>query len=66
MHANNLNVMGREAEITLKLTESEAWDLLSRCLNSIEADTEDGRTAMNKLAKALQAADANNHLRLAA
>ena len=40
--------------INLELTSTEAWELLSRCLNSSEADNPASREAMRKLADALR------------
>ena len=44
--------------LLLDLTEEEAWELLSRCLNSTEPDNEISREILRKLAKALQNAPA--------
>jgi hypothetical protein len=41
-------------KLLLDLTEEEAWELLSRCLNSTEPDNEISREILRKLAKALQ------------
>ena len=46
--------MSTEGTITIQFTEDEAWELLSRCLNSTEPDSEVSREALGKLAAALK------------
>ena len=43
-------------DISLTLTQEEAWELLSRCINSSEMDTETSKSAIKKLANCLKAA----------
>ncbi|MFY9235347.1 MAG: hypothetical protein WAO58_12920 [Fimbriimonadaceae bacterium] len=43
-----------ERDLTLCLTSEEAWELFTRCLESPEADTEHSKTALQKLAAALE------------
>jgi len=57
--------MLREECVTITLTRTEAWDLLSRCLNSAEADTTESKEAMRKLADALRDQNSAPPLRLA-
>jgi len=38
----------------LVLTQEEAWELLSRCLNSSDPDNETSKALLKKLAKILQ------------
>jgi hypothetical protein len=49
-------IMWREEELLLSLTQEEAWELLSRCLNSTDADNEISKVVLNKLARILQCA----------
>ena len=49
-------IMWREDELMLALTQEEAWELLSRCLNSTDADNEISRIVLKKLARVLQCA----------
>jgi hypothetical protein len=49
-------IMWREEELLLALTQEEAWELLSRCLNSTDADNDISKTVLKKLAKVLQGA----------
>jgi hypothetical protein len=48
--------MWREEELFLVLSQDEAWELLSRCLNSAEPDNEVSRRTLQKLARLLQCA----------
>jgi len=48
--------MWREEELLLTLSQEEAWELLSRCLNSSDADNEVSKTVLKKLARILQLA----------
>lgn len=48
--------MWREEELFLVLTQEEAWELLSRCLNSTDADNDISKVVLKKLAKVLQCA----------
>jgi hypothetical protein len=48
--------MWREEELLLVLTQEEAWELLSRCLNSTDADNDVSRVVLKKLARVLQCA----------
>jgi hypothetical protein len=41
-------------ELFVVLSQEEAWELLSRCLNSSEQDNEVSRQVLRKLAKVLQ------------
>lgn len=49
-------LMWREEELLLVLTQEEAWELLSRCLNSTDADNDVSRVVLKKLARVLQCA----------
>jgi hypothetical protein len=49
-------IMWREEELLLALTQEEAWELLSRCLNSTDADNDVSKSVLKKLAKVLQSA----------
>ena len=48
--------MWREEELFLVLTQEEAWELLSRCLNSTDPDNETSKVVLKKLARILQCA----------
>ena len=48
--------MWRDEELFLVLTQEEAWELMSRCLNSAEPDNETSRAVLRKLARILQCA----------
>ncbi len=48
----------------MRLSTEEAWELLSRCLNSLEPDTALSKDALKKLADALKE-EGKSHLRLA-
>ena len=48
--------MWREEELFLVLTQEEAWELMSRCLNSVDPDNEVSRNVLRKLARILQCA----------
>lgn len=48
--------MWREEELLLSLTQEEAWELLSRCLNSSDPDNEVSKRLLKKLARILQLA----------
>jgi len=48
--------MWRDEELLLALTQEEAWELLSRCLNSTDADNDISRVVLKKLARVLQTA----------
>ena len=49
-------IMWREEELLLALTQEEAWELLSRCLNSTDPDNDISKAVLKKLAKVLQSA----------
>jgi hypothetical protein len=51
-----VGIMWREEELLLSLTQEEAWELLSRCLNSTDADNEISKVVLKKLARILQCA----------
>jgi hypothetical protein len=44
----------REDELFLVLTQEEAWELMSRCLNSVDQDNDVSRAVLRKLARVLQ------------
>lgn len=46
--------MGRDEELFLVISQEEAWELMSRCLNSPDADNEVSRAVLRKLARILQ------------
>lgn len=48
--------MWRDEELFLVLTQEEAWELMSRCLNSSEPDNETSKAVLRKLARILQCA----------
>ena len=48
--------MGREDELFLVVSQEEAWELMSRCLNSAEPDNEVSKGVLRKLARILQCA----------
>lgn len=48
--------MWRDEELFLVLTQEEAWELMSRCLNSSEPDNDLSRVVLRKLARVLQCA----------
>lgn len=56
----NLTWMWREEELFLVLTQEEAWELMSRCLNSVDPDNEVSKTVLRKLARILQCAQLEN------
>jgi hypothetical protein len=58
--AENLFWMWREEELFLVLTQEEAWELMSRCLNSVDPDNEVSKTVLRKLARILQCAQLEN------
>lgn len=47
--------MREEAQIRVQLTLEEAWEILSRCMNSVEPDNEASDAALRKIAQATQA-----------
>ena len=49
-------IMWREDELILVLTQEEAWELLSRCLNSTDVDNDVSKVVLKKLARVLQCA----------
>ena len=49
----------------LVLTQEEAWELLSRCLNSTDVDNETSKTVLKKLARVLQCAQMEQNARAA-
>lgn len=57
--------MWREEELMLVLTQEEAWELLSRCLNSTDVDNETSKTVLKKLARVLQCAQMEQNARAA-
>ncbi|HMS55066.1 MAG TPA: hypothetical protein PKA27_06660 [Fimbriimonadaceae bacterium] len=56
--------MPKDREVCVRLSTEEAWELLSRCLNSLEPDTALSKDALKKLADALKE-EGKSHLRLA-
>lgn len=48
--------MWRDEELFLVVTQEEAWELMSRCLNSADPDNEISRAVLRKLARILQVA----------
>ena len=48
--------MWREEELLLVLSQEEAWELLSRCLNSSDPDNDTSKLVLKKLARVLQCA----------
>ncbi len=54
--AENLYGMWRDEELFLVLTQEEAWELMSRCLNSVDPDNEVSKNVLRKLARILQCA----------
>lgn len=54
--AENHYGMWRDEELFLVLTQEEAWELMSRCLNSVDPDNEVSKNVLRKLARILQCA----------
>ena len=54
--AENLYGMWRDEDLFLVLTQEEAWELMSRCLNSVDPDNEVSKNVLRKLARILQCA----------
>lgn len=48
--------MWRDEELFLVVSQEEAWELMSRCLNSTDADNDLSRSVLRKLARVLQCA----------
>lgn len=57
--------MWREEELFLVLTQEEAWELMSRCLNSVDPDNDVSRNVLRKLARILQCAQMETDQRAA-
>lgn len=47
-------VMGRDDELFLVVSQEEAWELMSRCLNSADPDNDVSKGVLRKLARILQ------------
>lgn len=47
--------MENRGPVRIILTQEEAWELLSRCMNSFEQDNPTSDAALRKLARATQA-----------
>jgi hypothetical protein len=54
--ADHLVGMWRDEELFLVLTQEEAWELMSRCLNSVDPDNDVSKVVLRKLARILQCA----------
>jgi hypothetical protein len=48
--------MGRDDELFLVVSHEEAWELMSRCLNSSDPDNDVSKGVLRKLARILQCA----------
>jgi hypothetical protein len=48
--------MVRDEELFLVVTQEEAWELMSRCLNSADPDNDVSKGVLRKLARILQCA----------
>jgi hypothetical protein len=48
--------MGRDEELFLVVSQEEAWELMSRCLNSPDPDNDVSKGVLRKLARILQCA----------
>ena len=55
-------VVEHENEVEVGLTREEAWEILSRCLSSVQEDTPVSETALRKLARSIEVADLSDRL----
>lgn len=57
--------MGRDEELFLVVSQEEAWEIMSRCLNSPDPDNDVSKGVLRKLARILQCAQLEAAVRAA-